>query len=45
MIKEFIIQIQVEENDFCFIDLKQAIFEGADNIGNHNIIDVKEVSQ
>jgi len=40
MKKEFKIIVDVEEQDFCFNDLKEAIFEGVDNIGNHTITEV-----
>jgi len=42
--KKFNITIELEEGneDFCFIDLREAIFDGIDNIGNHIIYEVKE---
>ena len=42
MIKEFKIKLDVEEEDFCFSDLRECIFSGCDNVGNHNIIEVTE---
>lgn len=42
MEKKFKIVVNVEEEDFCFSDLRDAIFEGTDNIGNFNILEIKE---
>ena len=44
-VKEFRIKVFVEEQDFCFSDLADAIFEGADNTGNHKILNVVEVKK
>ena len=42
MKKTFKIEIEVEQEDFCFSDLKESIFDGVDNIGNHKIINITE---
>ena len=43
MIKEFHIKVNVEEEDFCFSDLRETILDGSDNVGNHTISDVEEI--
>jgi hypothetical protein len=40
MKKKFVIEIEVEEEDYCFSDLKENIISGCENVGNHNVIDV-----
>jgi hypothetical protein len=42
VLKEFRIIVDVEEEDFCLLDLKECIIDGADNIGNHTVKDVIE---
>jgi len=39
--KVFTISIEVKENDFCFSDLKECIFDGCINVGNHTITEVE----
>lgn len=38
--KEFRIIVDVEEDDFCLLDLKECIIDGSDNVGNHTVNDV-----
>ena len=40
VLKEFRIIVDVEEEDFCLLDLKECIIDGADNVGNHTVKDV-----
>jgi len=38
MKKRFFVEISVKEDDFCASDLKEAIEDGIDNVGNHTLI-------
>lgn len=41
MIKKFTVDIYVEEDDFCSLDLEEAIIDGIENIGNHTLKKIK----
>ncbi len=43
MKKEFKIVVEVEEPDFCFSDLKDALFDGIDNMGNHKCCNIEQM--
>lgn len=35
--KEIIVKINVEEEDFCELDLREVLEEGFSNVGNHTL--------
>ena len=45
MKKEFKITVNVEEEDFCFIDLKECLLSGSGLVGNHTLYNVFEVEE
>ena len=45
MKREFRIIVETKENDFCFSDLKEAIIDGLNNVGNYTFKKVYEVEE
>jgi hypothetical protein len=40
MNKEFVVVVNVEPEDFCGLDLSEAISDGIANVGNYDLIDI-----
>jgi len=43
--KELTFKITIREEDFCLLDLKEALIDGLDNVGNYTLIKVEEVEE